>query len=179
MMMVTLLRTSTKGSRTVVRMLRLTQAIVASALVASACSAESLASEGTITLGNGSIAATEPDDIDPTSAGPDDGVVNFRWDTFDGSTKAFSDFEPMPTVLNFFASWCPPCIAEMPNFEAVSQQMAGWVRFIGLATQDDPASAALLIEETGVSYEVGPRPKGQTLRDIRWVRDTDHSVPQI
>lgn len=61
----------------------------------------------------------------------------------------------MPTVLNFFASWCPPCIAEMPDFEAVSQQMAGQVQFIGLATQDDPARAALLIEQTGVSYEIG------------------------
>ena len=86
--------------------------------------------------------------------------VNFRWDTFDGSTKALSDLPSMPVVVNFFASWCPSCIAEMPDFEAVSQSFDGDVQFVGLAMQDRPESAEALVAETGVTYEVGADPNG-------------------
>lgn len=67
-----------------------------------------------------------------------------------------------PTVVNFFASWCPPCIAEMPDFEAVFQQVAGEVDFIGLAVQDRTADARRIVEETGVTY--------------RWARDAAGDV---
>lgn len=93
-------------------------------------------------------------------------AVNFRWDTFDGSTKALSDLPEGPVVLNFFASWCPPCIAEMPAFEEVSQAMGTEVRFIGLAMQDRPENALRIVEDTGVTYEIGQDPNGDVMRQM-------------
>lgn len=39
-----------------------------------------------------------------------------------GNTVSFSDFKGKPVVLNFWASWCPPCKAEMPDYEKMYQQ---------------------------------------------------------
>lgn len=81
--------------------------------------------------------------------------VDITWP--DGEEMPLAETLQGPTVVNFFASWCPPCIAEMPDFESVSQQAAGEVEFIGLAVQDRTADAARIVEETGVTY--------------RWARD--------
>lgn len=41
-------------------------------------------------------------------------------------------FHGEPTVVNFFASWCTACDAELPGFAAVSQQLRGRVNFVGV-----------------------------------------------
>jgi len=57
-----------------------------------------------------------------------------------------------PLVLNLFASWCVPCITEMPDFEQVHQELAGRVDFAGLAIRNPPAKALGIVEQTGVTY---------------------------
>ena len=41
----------------------------------------------------------------------------------DGNKVALSDFKGEPVVVNFWASWCPPCKAELPDFEAAYQEV--------------------------------------------------------
>ena len=80
----------------------------------------------------------------------------------DGGEEPLAETLQGPTVVNFFASWCPPCIAEMPDFEDVSQQVAGQVEFIGLAVQDRTSDATRIVDETGITY--------------RWARDAKGDV---
>lgn len=49
---------------------------------------------------------------------------------------ALADFRGQPTVVNFFASWCTACDAELPGFARVSEQLAGQVAFVGVASQE-------------------------------------------
>lgn len=70
-------------------------------------------------------------------------------ETFDGDTAALTDYVGTPLLLNFWASWCPPCIAEMPDLEAVHQLTDGQVTFVGVNTQDTPDRAEALTGETG------------------------------
>jgi thiol-disulfide isomerase/thioredoxin len=60
-----------------------------------------------------------------------------------------------PLVVNFFASWCGPCEAEMPDFEAVSQAAGDQVTFLGLAVNDTADAARSIIDATGVTYPWG------------------------
>lgn len=101
---------------------------------------------------NGDRAAT----IDARSRAADQaGGDRLSFERPDGAQVAVADLVGEALVINFFASWCGPCRAEMPDFEQVHQQLGDDVRFIGLAVNDRADDAAALVAETGVSYEWG------------------------
>ncbi|MCL1601371.1 MAG: TlpA family protein disulfide reductase [Actinomycetia bacterium] len=79
---------------------------------------------------------------------------------FDGETVALSDYAGTPVVLNFWASWCPFCVAEMPDFEDSSNAHADEVAFIGVNLQDDAGAADSLAVDTGVTYQLTRDPQG-------------------
>lgn len=93
-------------------------------------------------------------------------VPDVEVETFDGATTTLADHADIPMVVNFWASWCPPCVAEMPDLEAVHQATAGQVAFVGVNTQDSPDAAARLVEETGVSYDLVRDPDGGLFRAL-------------
>lgn len=79
---------------------------------------------------------------------------------FDGASVSLADYRGTPVVVNFWASWCPFCIAEMPDFERVHQRVGDRVAFLGVDLQDDRSQAVRLAEETGVSYRLAADPDG-------------------
>ena len=79
---------------------------------------------------------------------------------FDGVDMTLAEYAGTPVVLNFWATWCPFCIAEMPDFQTVSQDTLGDVAFLGVNIQDDPAAAAAMAKETGVTYRLTRDPQG-------------------
>jgi len=76
--------------------------------------------------------------------------VDFVW--FDGEQGSVSALQGTPTVLNFWASNCAACIAEMPEFEEVFVDIGDEVAFVGMNTGDVRDSAVRLAEQTGVTY---------------------------
>jgi cytochrome c biogenesis protein CcmG/thiol:disulfide interchange protein DsbE len=79
---------------------------------------------------------------------------------FEGRRFSLDDYEGTPVVVNFWASWCPSCVAEMPDFERVHQQLRGRVAFVGVNQRDDRGAAEDLAAETGVSYRLAADPNG-------------------
>ena len=81
-------------------------------------------------------------------------LSELTFDRFEGGTGTLADYEGTPLVVNFFASWCPPCVREMPEFQEVFEELDGQVAFLGLS-QDQSRQAALdLVDRTGVTYDV-------------------------
>ncbi len=62
----------------------------------------------------------------------------------------FASYLGKPVVLNFWATWCPPCVKEMPDLEALHQKHAG-VNFVGLAV-DTASNVTKFGEKVQVSY---------------------------
>lgn len=56
---------------------------------------------------------------------PGDRAIDFELKDIHGKTYRLSDFKGRPVVLNFFATWCPPCIEEAPELEAFGREYEG------------------------------------------------------
>jgi thiol-disulfide isomerase/thioredoxin len=85
--------------------------------------------------------------------------------TFDGRTTSLSERSGRPMVVNFWASYCTPCITEMPTFEAMHQRFGDQVDFVGLAVNDGETRARELAQSTGVTYDLGFDAQGQIILD--------------
>ncbi|MCB0993192.1 MAG: TlpA disulfide reductase family protein [Acidimicrobiales bacterium] len=72
-----------------------------------------------------------------------------------GQPLDFAQYEGTPVVLNFFASWCPPCVAEMPALEAIHLDLQGELVVLGLDPSEPADIAAKLVAELGVTYPTG------------------------
>jgi thiol-disulfide isomerase/thioredoxin len=70
-----------------------------------------------------------------------------------------------PVVLNFFGSWCPPCVREMPALQAVSARYRGRVAFIGVTFNDGRETARGALERAGVTYPAAFDPKSDVAYD--------------
>jgi len=89
-------------------------------------------------------------------------------DTVGEATEGtFADFAGQPLVLNFFASWCAPCIQEMPELQLVSEEFADEVTFLGMATRDTPSQAEGVVERTGVTYPASLDADGSIAAQLR------------
>ena len=107
---------------------------------------------------------SEGSDGDEAAAG---GGFQRQLATFDGGTRRLADYRGQPLVVNFFASWCPPCVAEMRDaFEPLAQRLGDDVAFLGVATQDERNAALAVVEATGVSYDVARDPDGALFREL-------------
>lgn len=77
------------------------------------------------------------------------------FDTPQGTRLALADLRGHPLVLNFWATWCPPCIREMPALDRFARDFhaRGW-RVVGLAV-DTAQPVRDFLARTPVSYAIG------------------------
>ena len=73
----------------------------------------------------------------------------------EGGTFTMASLRGQPLLLNFWATWCPPCVQEMPELDHFARQFApqGW-RVVGLAV-DNPKAVREFLTRSPVSYAIG------------------------
>lgn len=78
-----------------------------------------------------------------------------RFDTPNDDTLSVAALRGKPLVVNFWATWCPPCVEEMPLLDAFYRQNSskGW-QVIGLAI-DQPSQVKRFLTQRPVSYPIG------------------------
>lgn len=82
---------------------------------------------------------------------------DFTLTTFDGDTIRLSDLRGQVVVINFWASWCPPCREEAPYLEATWRRYRDrGVLFIGVNYADTEPEARAYMAEFDLTYPNGP-----------------------
>jgi thiol-disulfide isomerase/thioredoxin len=77
------------------------------------------------------------------------------FETPQGPALSMARFQGKPLLVNFWATWCAPCIEEMPMLDAFHRQHAanGW-QVVGLAI-DQPSSVRKFLQRTPVGFPIG------------------------
>lgn len=72
-----------------------------------------------------------------------------------GATHSLQSFRGHPVLVNFWATWCPPCRMELPELEKLAQAHVGCLTVLGV-TEDaqDPAQVGAFLLQHGVTYPV-------------------------
>lgn len=100
------------------------------------------AGEGTLT-----IAEEAPDIVLPRLGGGDDVRI--------------SDYRGQPLVVNFWGSWCEPCVDEMPALQRVHESLGDQVAFLGVNVNDAEEAAVRMVARTGVTYDLARDADGE------------------
>lgn len=85
---------------------------------------------------------------------------------FDGTPLDLSDYRGQALVVNFWGSWCQPCVKEMPDFQRVHESLGDDVAFLGVNVNDDAEDALRMAERTGVTYDLAVDTEGEMIREL-------------
>jgi peroxiredoxin len=93
---------------------------------------------------------------------------NFQLKTLGGQEVSLEDYRGNVVLLNFWATWCAPCIEEVPALEAAyrARQADGFV-VLGVNFQESPQDIKPFVQALDVSYPILLDTNGQVMKTFR------------
>lgn len=91
-----------------------------------------------------------------------DPAPDFKLNALDGKPLTLAALQGKVIFLNFWATWCGPCRAEIPDLIALQDRYKGRLQIIGLNVDDEEADIHQYVQEMGINY-----PVAMTSNDIR------------
>jgi len=88
------------------------------------------------------------------------GAEELAGTTLDGQSFDLATTRGRPAIVNFFASWCPPCNSEAPDLVAFAAAHPE-VTFVGVAVNDERADTEAFVSKYGLAYPVVYDPEGE------------------
>ena len=88
--------------------------------------------------------------------------IDFQVDSLEGSARSLADYRDRIVFLNFWATWCPPCVEEMPSMQRLADilEPEGLV-VVAVNVQEDRALVERFMSDHGLSFEVLLDRRGQ------------------
>jgi peroxiredoxin len=81
----------------------------------------------------------------------------------DGTALAWRELRGKVLLVNFWATWCEPCTAEMPSLQRLREQLGGrGLEVLGVNFQEGPARIGAFVDKAGIRFPI--------------VRDTDGAI---
>ena len=78
----------------------------------------------------------------------------FDLQTPDGRRVSLSDFRGKAVVVNFWATWCPPCRSEMPDLEQIAQERKSDVVVLAVNVQEARDPVARFVQQYGLTFPI-------------------------
>ena len=97
-----------------------------------------------------------------------DGIPDFEAKTLDGQTFKLSSLKGKAVILNFWASWCGPCVEEVPSLIRLIKEFNGEVQLIAVSGDSSRSDIEIFLKSF-------PELKGENIK-IVW--DEDRSLMQ-
>lgn len=93
--------------------------------------------------------------------------LDFSLKDLSGRPVQLSDLRGEVVLVNFWATWCPPCREEMPLLQEyyLAHEAEGFT-LVGVNVSDRPEAAARFVEENGYVFKVWLDPPGNVLIDL-------------
>ncbi|MBT9569450.1 MAG: TlpA family protein disulfide reductase [Thiobacillus sp.] len=84
-----------------------------------------------------------------------------------GTTKTLANYRGKVVLLNFWASWCPPCLREMPSMERLRVKMKGRpLEIVALASAESAADVKPFLAKMQLGFPILLDPEGSNTK--RW-----------
>lgn len=77
---------------------------------------------------------------------------DFQLMDLNGNPVRLSDFEGRPVVINFWATWCPPCRAEMPDIQAVHSEYGDRAVILAVNIMEHPQTVNDYFQRVGLDF---------------------------
>lgn len=88
-------------------------------------------------------------------AGVANAAVDFALKDLDGATHKLSDYRGQWVIVNYWATWCPPCVEEMPELVFFHDKHKGKAVVIGVNMDEAPiAKVRDFVDEHFISYPI-------------------------
>jgi len=79
---------------------------------------------------------------------------DFALSTLDGQQVTLSALRGIPVALNFWATWCPSCVTELPDLQRAAAEHAGEIHFYAVSLDANPADIPPFLAAHGVDLPV-------------------------
>lgn len=85
---------------------------------------------------------------------------DFTAETVSGNSFTLSEQNGKVVLLNFWATWCGPCVGEMPAFEKLYGEYGEEVAILAVNSMEDKLSVAQFIADKGYTFPIAYDPEG-------------------
>lgn len=107
-----------------------------------------------VTVTESSFLSNDTQEPDPTMEGTPVSFPEIEFATLDGLNRSLSHWQGNLIVLNFWATWCPPCIREMPLFQEYHERFSHQGLAIVTIAIDHPDAVREFVSRLGLRFPV-------------------------
>ena len=102
----------------------------------------------------------------PDAAAQGDPLSTLSFDCPGGGTLHLGQEQGVPTLVNLWGSWCPPCREEMPLLQQLAASGTGKVRVVGVVSKDGLPQAESFAADAGVAFPSAFDGDGELMADL-------------
>lgn len=105
-------------------------------------------------------------------------MVDFSWNE-EGKEKKLSDYNGSVILVNFWATWCPPCKKELPALSEISKELTSKkFKMVGVSVDDDKDDLTDFLKTNKLPYSIAHKPDGLLEQFMQATGQNQNVVPQ-